>query len=1192
MPSPSSNNKDLILEPGGLTEQILHYSFQNSHLLVLSINTQGEITFCNKGLLKSLKKEQAQLLGKDIFDIFEFDLEEDSNLFSERSGRSFEARVIRQSWPTLLIRFDTILQKSGGEYYGLTLVGENITEKVSVEKALQKSNAQLKEIFDNSNDLIQVFNAAGVLTFVNEAWKSRLGYSDQEIKKLRLKDVIHPEVLRETGKKLREIENGILPERFETILSSKYGKKIYVTGTVNCTLRGNLPTEFRAVFFDISERIRAERAQSLYYKIANLTIRSSNLDSLYSNVLSVLQEVLDVSNFTVALKNNGELEFPYRIRNNEKLSGTHEDDTINMLLAEYTFERNKPLIIYDDGIQKIAETKNIKLNNEIPKIWMGVLIQFEKTVIGVISIHSTEEQQTFNFKDLELLDFISSQVSLAIERKWNEAKIKSQSARIKAIFESSSHQIWSLNKDLEFTSFNQNYANALVQYYGITPELGLRMDKLSSKSFKSQVKSIWINKFNRVFKGETINFQNSIIDLEGNKIWRDVFLSPIFLPDGTIEEISAIANDITEKKRSDVALQESEEKFRNIFESFQDIYFRCDLKGMIVMVSPSVIEVLGQSPKALLNRPITEFFKSEAYDQNLIRRLYKDEKIRNFDATALSEDGKEIKFLCNIRLVYQGKKAVGIEGVARDITQLMNTNNELMVAKELAERSLRIKERFLANMSHEIRTPMNGIIGMIDLVASTRLNKEQLEYVKTIKKSSETLLNILNDILDLSKIEAGKMELRKEPVNLAKSIEKLYDLYSQEAHRNSTSLYYHIDEKIPTWAMLDETRLLQVLSNLTSNAIKFSDAKGNINISLRLKESKRNKYVFRGEIKDAGIGIAKENLQRLFNTFSQIDNSQKKTYAGTGLGLAISKELVKSMNGEIGVVSTPGFGSTFWFTFEADKVKDQDFAQETILDDTSIDRHFIEHKPVILLVDDNLVNRKVASQILMKAGCIVDLVDSGRKAIEKVKKKKYDLILMDIQMPGMDGIETTEEIRKLNIPNLPPVVAMTAYSMEEDRSRFLKQGLDDYLAKPIKAISLIEKVKDWISFEAIAVQTEILEDESKDLIINQNTLNQLFKYGGEDLIKSVLEEFDEETDNFISECKEMYKSSNFDGIRSHLHTIKGNAGTFGIERLGKCAELVEKKLKEKNYINVDKDLRKVERFFGEFKKNYKSIINS
>ncbi len=1184
-------NKEIVLEPSGLTEQILHYSFQNSHLLVLSINTDGEITFCNRGLLKSLNKSPVQLLGKSVFDIFEFDIDDGDGFFTGDSSRSYEARVIRQSWPALLIRFDTILQKSSGEYYGLTLVGENITEKVSVAKALEKSNAQLKEIFDNSNDLIQVFNSVGVLTFVNEAWKTRLGYNDRDLKKLRLKDIIDPDVLKQTGKKLRELERGILPERFETVLLSKYGKKIYVTGTVNCTLRPNAPTEFRAVFFDISERIRAERAQSLYYKIANLTIRSSNLESLYRNLLNVLQEVLDVKNFTVALKTDDTLEFPFKIRE-DSIEDPSSDDLINSLLAEYTFERDKPLIVYDDGIRKIAETRKIELLGSVPKIWMGVLIQFEKTVIGVISIHSNDEQQSFNFKDLELLDFISSQVSLAIERKWNEAKINSQGARIKAIFESSSHQIWSLNKNLEFTSLNQNYSDAINQYYGLEPSLGMRLDKVKSKAFKSDAKTNWVSKFNRVFNGETINFQNSLKDLQGFKIWRDVFISPIFLPDGSIEEISVIANDITEKKQSEVALQESEEKFRNIFESFQDIYFRCDLKGQIVMVSPSVEEVLGQPADSLLGKPITDFFKSEAYDHNLLRRLYKDEKISNFDATAISASGEEIQFLCNIRLVNQGKKTIGIEGVARDITQLMDTNNELIVAKELAERSLKIKERFLANMSHEIRTPMNGIIGMIDLVASTKLNKEQLEYIKTIKKSSETLLNILNDILDLSKIEAGKMELRKEPVNLAKSIEKLYDLYSQEAHRNNANLYYHIDENIPELAMLDETRLLQVLSNLTSNAIKFSDGKGHINISVRLKERKRNKFIFRAAIKDAGIGIAKENLQRLFNTFSQIDNSQKKTYAGTGLGLAISKELVKSMNGDIGVVSTPGFGSTFWFTFEGGVVKEADLKAEINAEEVAITKHFIDHKPKILLVDDNLVNRKVASQILIKAGCTVDLVDSGMKAINKIKDKKYDLIFMDIQMPGMDGIETTARIRALGTTELPPIVAMTAYSMEEDRSRFLKQGLDDYLAKPIKAISLIEKVKDWISFEAKSVQTEILDEQSKDLIINQNTLNQLFKYGGEDLIRSVLEEFDEETNGFIKECKEMFKNNDFEGIRSHLHTIKGNAGTFGIERLSKCAEQVEKKLKEKNYIHVKKDLRKVERFFGEFQKNYKSIINS
>ncbi len=1179
-------------KPFPYAQEILHHSLQNSHLIVFSIDKEGNIGYCNEGAAINLKKTSQTLLEENIFSIFEFDLDRETFLSRYNDNQSFEARTAKPSWPKLTVRFDTVYhQDSNNDYTGITLIGENITEKQSVAKALARTNAQLKEIFDNANDLIMVFTALGDLKFINEAWKNRLGYDEEDVKTLKLKDVIHPDVLKKTGETLRKIEQRQPINRFETVLLSKYGKKIYVTGNINCTTQKNEPTEFRAVLFDITERIRAERAQSLYYKIANLTIRSANLEILYSKVYQVLSEVLGVKNMVVTLKlQKNELEFPYQRNEYNEDVDIEAQEKIAHLLAHYTFERKKPLIIYDDGIRKIAETKKVDIKGVIPKIWMGVLIQSENKDIGVISIYSYDQRQSYNFKDLELLDFIASQVSLAIERKWNETKIKSQGARIKAIFESSTHQIWSLDKDLRFTSFNQNYADALRQYYDVMPKLGVKLEDLPLKNFKTKNKRLWKQRYQRTMAGEIINFQTAIIDLNGKKIWRDVYLNPIYLPDGSIEEISAISHDITEKKVADEALQESEEKFRNIFESFQDIYFRCDMKGTITMVSPSVEELLGVKPKNVIGHPINKFFESDIYNAQLLRKLLKSKKIRNFDAKSKSIQGEEIRFLCNVRLIEKRGKPVALEGVARDVTQLKEANEELLKAKELAERSLKIKERFLANMSHEIRTPMNGIIGMIDLIASTRLNKEQLEYIKTIKKSSETLLNILNDILDLSKIEAGKMQLRKSPVSLSKMIEKLYELYSQQAHINNTSLYYHVDKNIPALLMVDETRLLQVLSNLTNNAIKFSDGKGNINISLRVIDQKNSQFKIKAEVKDAGIGISKENIERLFNSFSQIDNSQSKTYGGTGLGLAISKELVKSMGGKIGVVSTPGLGSTFWFTFSCAEPDSETLKQLQTTEEPSLSRQFLKKQPVILLVDDNAINRKVASQILAKSGCKVDNAENGAEAIKKAAEKSYDLIFMDIQMPGMDGVQAANEIKKALKSETPPIVAMTAYSMEEDRSKFLNQGMDDYLAKPIKAITLVDKVKDWIHFEPKTVKSDVLAEVSEDLIINQNTLNQLFKYGGEELIQSVLEEFDEETESLLKEAEKAIQTKNYEIVRSNLHTVKGNAGTFGVEKLAKCATNLEKKLKEKNYKFVERNFKDITSCFEEFKANYKNII--
>jgi len=395
-----------------------------------------------------------------------------------------------------------------------------------------------------------------------------------------------------------------------------------------------------------------------------------------------------------------------------------------------------------------------------------------------------------------------------------------------------------------------------------------------------------------------------------------------------------------------------------------------------------------------------------------------------------------------------------------DITTLNKRIKELEAllkhSQDRTEASNHLKSLFLANISHEIRTPMNGIIGMYNVLKQTELTDEQREYLDIINLSGHNLLTIIDDILDLSKIEAGQLILEKKDFVLSNEIEYIYKLLEIKAKGKGIRLVTSIDKRIPDELFGDYLRLKQIIINLTNNAIKYTK-EGSVTIQVDLISLEASKCLVKFSIIDTGIGISEEDKIKLFKAFSQIDSTTTRKYGGTGLGLAIAKNLCALMNGEIGVESEVGKGSVFWFTAQLDK------SSELISEASKEPEVFVDkQKPLnILLVEDNLLNQKFAVATLKKEGHRIEIAENGKIAVDLFKQNHYDLILMDIQMPVMDGIEATRSIReyeeKYQKTNVQ-IVAITAYVIEKDRKLCISAGMDEYIAKPYKPKELVSMI--------------------------------------------------------------------------------------------------------------------------------------
>ena len=543
-----------------------------------------------------------------------------------------------------------------------------------------------------------------------------------------------------------------------------------------------------------------------------------------------------------------------------------------------------------------------------------------------------------------------------------------------------------------------------------------------------------------------------------------------------------------------------------IIEGTTDAVYVKDLQGRYLMMNTAGSQFLQLPVEEIVGKHDSELFPAEAAARIVAdnRRVIDSGAARTYENDLTVHDNTRTYLSTNAPRRDHNGNIIGIIGISRDISdrkrserelrrniaeleqakaeleeqgrQLAKLAESLAVARDAAEAANAAKSEFLASMSHEIRTPMNGVLGMTGLLLSGPLDGEQRKQVTTIQQSGETLLALLNDILDLSKVEAGHAELEESDFSLRQLALEAEALWATVFAEKGLAFVVEVDPGLPDGLYGDAGRIRQVLSNLINNALKFTE-KGEVRVVVTCESSDDAGLPVRVAVIDTGIGVAPEQRSELFEKFTQADATTTRRYGGTGLGLAICKRLVELMDGEIGVDGALGEGSTFWFTLCLPVAETAPPLQPVPRTGTSANRYARSggRAITVLVAEDNQVNQTVVTAMLARAGHVVDVVASGAEAIEALRQTSYDAVLMDVQMPGMDGVEATREIRSLpGDAGKVPVIALTANAMAGDRERYLRAGMDDYVSKPIEMPALFGALARCVG-DDIAIATELPE---------------------------------------------------------------------------------------------------------------------
>lgn len=984
-----------------------------------------------------------------------------------------------------------------GKLLGYRGVDVNITQRKLAEQALAEQKERFANIIEGTNAGTWDWNIQTGELVLNERWAEIIGFSLKDLSPININtwsDNVHPEDLTIANKMLEKHFNKETDHYdVEFRQSHKNGSWVWINarGKVIEWSKNGKPLRISGTHLDITDNKRTEQVQKILFNISNTVNTTDNLVTLISQVQKELGTLIDTTNFYIALYDHktDTISLPFMADEKDDFKIFPAGKT----LTYYVIKTRKSLLATPNKLRELEELGEIESFGSETKIWLGVPLKIEGTVTGVLAVQSYSNEDAFTNSDMEILEFVADQVSISIDRKKAEELISKSQERFDLAMQAAKDGLY----DWDLVTNKIYYSSRWKEILGYSQDELENDIKIWEELTHKEERDNSLLKLEKAIKNKIINYDVEFRMKHKKGHWVDILSKSqiIYNKENVAVRIVGIHSDITERKKSE-SIQKTiynisnaiisldnidnlinfiQKELGNIMDtknfyiafydsktdSFSSPYFSDEkddietwpagnsLSSMIVRKRKSILlnkktilelstkgelDVVGAIPEVWMGSPLfidgepIGIFAVQSYD----------------DPDAYNESDKQIlDFISDqISLSLYKKKS----------------EEDLKIALEKAKESDRLKSAFLATMSHELRTPLNAIIGFSDIINDELSIEEVVEFNKTINSSGKHLLSIVEDLFDITLIETGEIKIVAEETNLKVLLNEVSDIINIE-QKKSNKENLDIDLVIPSKGdniilHTDASKLKQILLNLLKNALKFTN-QGHIKYGFKF-ETINNIPMLKFYVEDSGIGIPKSKHKFIFDIFRQVEDTHTRNYGGTGIGLSISKRLTEILGGEIGLISTEGKGSTFFFTIPYITTIGSS-TKKSLANKLTLSTDESKEVRTILVVEDIESSYEYLQIILKKSGFKTIWAKNGEESIKCCQENSdIDLVLMDINMPIMNGFDATRAL-KLKMPNLP-IIAQTAYAISGDREKALAVGCDDYISKPINREKLIQKI--------------------------------------------------------------------------------------------------------------------------------------